>query len=179
MIVVEGKIKAKAVKGYEGRYKILENGDVVRLIKGSRNKDGNKVLKHWLDKDGYHTVTLWKDRKPKQFRVHRLVAEAFIDNPNNLPQVNHLDGNKNNNAVTNLEWVTLERNIRHAFEIGIYKRGEERGNSKLTNDEVRWIRKNYIKGSRTVGAKPLARKFGVTETCIYYIVRNITYKEVI
>ena len=179
MVVVEGKIKGKAIKGYEGRYEVTESGEVISLIKGSRNKSGYKVLKHWLDKDNYHTVTLWKNRKPKQFKVHRLVAETFIPNPNRLPQVNHIDGNKNNNAASNLEWISQEGNIRHAYDIGIYKKGEERKNSKLTNEQVKWIRENYIKGSRELGARPLARKFGVTKTCIYYIVTNKSYKEVV
>lgn len=179
MVVVEGKIKGKAVKGYEGRYEVTENGEVISLIKGARNKSGYKILKHWLEKDGYHTITLWKNRKPKQFRVHRLVAEAFIPNPSRLAQVNHIDGNKDNNAVSNLEWVSLEENIRHAYEIGIYKKGEERKESKLTNEQVKWIRENYIKGSRELGARPLARKFGVTKTCIYYIVTNKSYKGVV
>lgn len=178
-VVIEGKIKGKAINGYEGRYEVTKKGEVISLIKSSINKNGYKILKHWIDKDGYHTVSLWKNKKSKQFRVHRLVAEMFIPNIDKLPQVNHIDGNKDNNTVTNLEWISLIENIRHACNIGIYKKGEGRINSKLTNEQVKWIRENYRKGSRKLGARPLARRFGVTKTCIYYVVNNMTYKEVV
>lgn len=178
MVIVEGTIKGKAIKGYEERYRVFEDGRIVSIAKSPKNKNRNKDLKHWIDKDGYHTVSLFKNGKSKQFRVHRLVAEAFIENFNNLPQVNHIDGNKDNNSVENLEWISLQDNIRHAYKIGIYKKGEDRKNSKFTNEQVKWIRKNYIKGDKEFGSRPIARKFGVTKTCIYLLVNYKTYKEV-
>lgn len=88
----------KPVKGYEGNYEVSDDGRVF-------NTNG-KELKHYLIKRGYHVVFLFKNNKQKTKLVHRLVAEAFIPNPDNLPQVNHKDENKDNNSLSNLEWCT-------------------------------------------------------------------------
>lgn len=80
------------------------------------------ILKPVLDISGYYRVTItFKNRKQKVFPVHRLIAQTFIPNPENKPQVNHKDGNKTNNNVENLEWVTVQENIVHAFENGLNK----------------------------------------------------------
>jgi uncharacterized HNH endonuclease L245 len=73
----------------------------------------------WTDNVGYKQCNLYKDGKKKYVRVHRLVAELFVPNPNNLPQVNHIDGNKLNNHYTNLEWVNNSQNTKHAFDNGL------------------------------------------------------------
>lgn len=93
----------KDIKGYEGLYKVTNDGRVYSV----RKKD-------WLlpsSTGGYMIVNLWKDGTARAFRVHRLVAEAFIPNPHNKPQVNHLDENPSNNRMENLEWATAEENI--------------------------------------------------------------------
>ena len=96
----------KDIKGFEGLYQISDKGEVKSLIR-------NKILKLTQDKDGYLTVGL----KGKKFKVHRLVAEAFIDNPNNYPCVNHKDENKKNNSVDNLEWCSIKYNINYGNKI--------------------------------------------------------------
>lgn len=78
-----------------------------------------KILKGRLDKNGYLLVNLYKDRQSYTRKVHRLVAEAFIPNPDNKTQVNHKDGNKSNNHVINLEWSTQSENMRHAYRNGL------------------------------------------------------------
>ena len=83
------------------------------------NKQGRK--KALQDKDGYLQVQLYKNGIRSHKRVHRLVAEAFIPNPNNKPEVNHKDGNKHNNSVDNLEWVDKSENMKHAFRTGLCK----------------------------------------------------------
>ena len=96
----------KDKKYYEGRYQVSSCGRVKSLKRKNVLKE--KILKPYVDKDGYLTVALNNPRKT--FLVHRLVAEAFIPNPDNLPQVNHKDENKQNNVVSNLEWCDVKYN---------------------------------------------------------------------
>lgn len=119
----------------------------------------------------YFTVSLNKNKNRRNFGVHRLVAEAFIPNPNYFPVVNHKDGNKQNNCVENLEWVTYEENIIHAWKTGLIKkknfpRGENVSHAKLTHEQVRYIRKVFIKKDRNFGGAALARKFNVDPSTI-------------
>lgn len=104
----------KDVVGYEGLYAVTEDGRVWaypnRLHKG-------KFMKASLKK-GYPFVCLCKGSTIKQFTVHRLVAEAYLPNPDNLPQVNHIDSNKENNSVSNLEWCTASYNKQHSWDSG-------------------------------------------------------------
>ena len=97
------------IKGYEGLYKISSNGDIYSLISGKERK-----LK--IGKNGYVLVDLYKNGIGKWYRVHRLVAETFIENPNSLPIVMHLDNNKQNNHYSNLKWGTISENTKQAFD---------------------------------------------------------------
>lgn len=97
------------IEGYEGKYQI-SNLDNVKSLNYCNTKKA-KNLKHIKDKDGYLLVCLSKNGSKKLFKVHRLVAEAFLDNPNNFPQVNHKNEVKTDNRVENLEWTTREKNI--------------------------------------------------------------------
>ena len=94
--------------GFEG-YQVSSWGRI-------RNADG-QILKPYRSEKGYLKIELRKNGKGYKKRIHRLVASAFIENPQNLPQVNHKDGNKENNSVTNLEWVTDEQNKEHARKL--------------------------------------------------------------
>ena len=100
----------KDIKDYEGLYAITRNGNVWSY-------KSNKFLKPGLTKDGYNRVILCKEGKRKTNYIHRLVAEAFIPNPDNLPQVNHKDENKQNNCVNNLEWCDAKYNINYGTRI--------------------------------------------------------------
>lgn len=128
------KVKAeiwKPVPGYEDSYQISSFGNVRSVSRfvfthgGQRRGVNERFLSQHLS-NGYLTVSLWKDNKEKHFLVHRLVALAHLSNPDNLPQVNHKDGNKLNNNVDNLEWVSASENIRHAVSTSLIpNRGNE------------------------------------------------------
>lgn len=101
----------KDIKGYEGLYQISDEGQVRRILKGGRTRPVKS-------KEGslYYTVSLSKKSVYKTFSIHRLVAEHFLDRPQGTTEVNHIDGNKKNNHVSNLEWVTQHGNRVHAME---------------------------------------------------------------
>jgi hypothetical protein len=96
---------------YKNKYKVSASGEVYNLA--------GKKLKPGKDGSGYHFVFIYHNKKKKQEKVHRLVAKCFIPNHKNKPQVNHIDGNKDNNHVSNLEWVTQSENMKHAFRLGL------------------------------------------------------------
>lgn len=106
------------INGYEGRYKIGNKGTVIGISRSKDNRYKNKqwVLKQYKDRNGYMYVTLQKDKKRQTIKVHRLVAEHFVENINNYPCVNHIDSNRKNNNVSNLEWVTYKQNMEHAVK---------------------------------------------------------------
>ena len=112
------------------------------------NRKTGNALKQRLNRDGYSVVELWKENKKTVYTVHRFVAKAFIPNPDNRPCVNHKDGNKANNKVENLEWVTYSQNTIHAFELGLMKakQGEDVHNSVLTEEQVHKICQLMEKG---------------------------------
>lgn len=103
----------KDIEGYEGLYQVSNMGRVRSLDR--KDARGNRIKGTMLaggsDGKGYHTIALCRDGDVKNNLTHRLVAKAFLDNPNNLPEVNHKDEDKENNAVSNLEWCTSRYNI--------------------------------------------------------------------
>lgn len=109
----------KSVSGYEGLYEISSLGRVKSLhfkkphIVGTRRRGGP-------NNDDYWVVELTRNKSQNQYAIHRLIAIAFIYNPENKPQVNHKDGVKTNNAISNLEWNTVSENTKHAYDTGLF-----------------------------------------------------------
>jgi len=162
----------KDVVGYEDYFQISNEG---RLY----SKRTQKILKQTISKTGYYTVSTrfgGRTGVVKCFKMHRLVADAFIYNPLEKPVVNHIDGNKLNNNVGNLEWVTDSENSRHAHRTGLVKVkcGTANSNSKLSDEQVNEIRMRRANGET---CKYLGEVFGVHHMQISRIYRNISYKK--
>ena len=112
----EKKVEYRDIKGLEGLYQIGSDGSVLKI---GRCKKPHLLTTFSYTEKGYLRINVCINGKNKRYRIHRLVAQAFIPNPENKPQVNHIDGNKQNNCVGNLEWVTDEENKKHATENGL------------------------------------------------------------
>lgn len=130
------------IKGFEGYYEVSNEGQVRSVDRTILGKDGVIYPKKGKLKDLYSNinvkymqVNLYKENKSYTFYVHRLVAQAFIPNPLNLPEVNHKDGNRVNNNVSNLEWVTRLENIDHAIRTGLWKIDRALGRYDALMDE--------------------------------------------
>jgi len=166
----------KDIIDYENLYQISNIGRVKsfdQILRG-RNNSSRKIKGRILVLDisktmrnFYPKVTLVKNNVKTRVWVHRLVAQAFIPNPENKPCVNHINGIKTDNRVENLEWVTISENSKHAYKIGLitYRNphGENSGNARLTLNDVIEIR-NYL--SMGGVQKDLAKKFKVSQSQI-------------
>lgn len=114
------------VPGYEGLYKVSNMGRIVSLSRSTHNAVAKivtceKLMTSTINAGFYHVVTLTKNGEGQTFSLHRLVADLFVPNPENLPEVNHKKGDKNDNRATELEWCTKLYNMQHAFRLGLCK----------------------------------------------------------
>lgn len=158
-------------------YQISNLGRVKALEKKILYKDGRirsyseKILKLRKDRKGYYFVTLYNINSNLQLRIHRLVAEAFILNPENKPCVNHIDSNRLNNQVENLEWCTYKENTNHAIKVNrLYKPAR-----KLTEEQVNEIKNIYWYGNYS--QKDIAKVYKLKQAQISRIVNNKNWKE--
>ena len=163
------KVKLLPIKEYEGLYSVDTNGNIYSDVTSISRRKGK--LKPCL-KNGYLAVNLYKDRKVKHYYVHRLVAQTFIPNPNGFKEVNHINCDKHDNSVGNLEWCDRKHNLEHSYEHGLKRRGESHGCHKLTEKEVISIRKEYVKGDREHSLHALGEKYGVNYCTIQAIVKG-------
>lgn len=155
----------KEVFDYEGLYWVSNKGRV---------KSKRKLRKISTKKDGYLYVSLSKKGIVKTFLVHRLVAITFIQKTHKKTEVNHIDGDKTNNHVSNLEWVTSSENTKHAYMIGLQKshhvKGEKNHFNKLKKTEVINIKKEILNGSKKL--KQIAFEYNVSPSIISDIKRG-------
>ncbi len=155
----------KDIKGYEGLYKVSNLG----MVKSVRYNT-NKILSiiHNI-KTGYNSVALCYNRKRETMYIHRAIAMAFIENPDNKPHINHKNGIKNDNSINNLEWVTSSENHKHKYDVLKYKQHRR----KHTEDEVYKIREMYNNSSIT--QVKLVDIFNSNKTTINNILKNKAY----
>lgn len=168
----------KEVDNYEGIYFVSNYGNVKSVDHYPENRTGRqtgRVLKQTLCYKGYLRVGLSLNKKKFITGAHRLVAKAFIPNLNNYPQVNHINGVKNDNRVENLEWCTNSQNQIHAVKNGLCNpnHGDRHHMSKLKNEDVIKYREQY----ETIGInqQDLAKKHSISVTAINNMLRRKTY----
>lgn len=164
------------IYGYEisshGRIRSVDR--YITMKNGSRRFHKGVMRKTKFNNRGYEIVTINVEGEEKTCLIHRLVALSFIENLDNLPEVNHKDNDKSNNRLYNLEWITSEGNHRHAVIEGFRNQSGENGvNSKLTNEEVKRIR--YMYHNENYKRKDLAILFNVSMSSIGRILRRESY----
>lgn len=154
----------KHINNYEN-YMIDENGNILNL-------NTNKYLKGSIGENGYKYYRLSKNNQKKMFYAHRLVAETFINNPNNLPIVNHIDGNKLNNNIENLEWVSYSDNTKHWHNNNsINRKPTEYYSSDLPNEIWKEFQNYYISSYGRIRRKERNNLLKPSITCGYYKIR--------
>lgn len=170
----------KSIKGYEGFYQVSNKGRIKSLKR--KTIDGRSlkeiIRKLGLGFTGYYHIDLWKDNCAKTIKVHRLVAQAFIPNPDNKPQINHVNGIKSYNEVDNLEWCTARENVQHSFNklgrIKIGQKGEACHKAKLTEKQVYEI-KNLLHNTKLL-QKEIAKKYDINHRTISGIKNSVIWK---
>lgn len=168
----QSSVEWRPVVGYEGIYEVSSTG-IVRRIVGGRGGVPQRIMSIGKGRSGYPSVTLTKFNQTKAHFLHRLVAASFLGPCPDGMEVNHKDRNRANPCLSNLEYVTRSGNMKHAFENGVVpKRGEERPNAKLTEDDVRLIRSSKEK------ARVVAARYGINLGTVYDIRLRRTWRHV-
>lgn len=171
----------KDIKGYNGFYQVSDLGNIRSIDRISYHpRFGDMILRgrdknQSSDKDGYKTIGLCIKGKTTTFRVHRLVALHFISNSENKPEINHKNGNKQNNAKSNLEWNTTIENIRHSIKTGLANRnGSGNGRAVLCENDVLEIRDN-CKGMKVY---EISKMYNVNWTTIKRILTRESWRHI-
>lgn len=173
----------KDIKGYEGLYQISSLGRVKSYPRKYYSywrktyiNYNEKILKPLIrsknKNNNYFYCDLYINKKSKHYNIHRLIAIAFIPNPDNKPCINHIDGNKQNNNISNLEWCTIEENNKHALNNGLILREEKHPMHKLNNKQVIEIRNM----KDVFSTKEISKIYNVTKDTINNILSRKNWK---
>ena len=157
----------RPVVGYEGHYEVSDRGQLRRIWQ-CRGTRAGRISGGTVNKGGYVIVTLSRDNHKEMSMLHRIVAQAFIGpRPDDRHEINHKDGNKRNNAVTNLEWVTRSQNNQHAYDTGL--RGPRNKGRRLTREQAIIIR------TSTLSTLELAQQFGITRNLVTRVQTGVAW----
>jgi hypothetical protein len=160
----------KDVPTFSGRYEASETGEI-------RHATTKHIRKQRINKFGYCQINISRNDgtgKSNTVLVHKLIAETFIPNPDNLPEINHINGVKSDNRVENLEWCTRSENQIHAYKMGLsyVYHGEEHPKAKFTNEQAHQVKQMYNNG---ISQQKIADFFHVSQTTIGRILRGKRY----
>ena len=162
-------MKSKEINIYGIVYTVLENGDVY---------NGKRKITQRPNEDGYACFTAGKKNCRVSIRTHSIVGKLFVDNPDNLSELDHLDNNRMNPNANNLEWVTHQENVKRVKEKGSYNGryiGEKNPKAKLNADIVKNIRKDFVNG---LTQNKISKKYNVPWSTVHNIVTYQTWKHV-
>lgn len=159
--------------------RIRRCNSLIPIVNSVRYADYNriatsKIMKQRINNHGYLTVNLTKERYSCPRYVHRLIASAFVLNPDKKPQVNHINGIKHDNRIENLEWCTHLENHQHAADIGLMPTGENHHGAMLTEDDIKFIREKYVHGN----APAIAEILGIHRSTVLQIYHRKTWTHI-
>lgn len=169
----------KDISGFEGLYQVSSYGRILSIKRSNLTSEGLHGFLCGTSVNGknYLQVNLRSNGNNKTRKIHRFVAETFIPNPKNLPTVNHIDGNKRNNFVDNLEWASYQYNMDHAVDNGlINQRGKNHSQAKLTVEQVLAIRDLYSRES--LNYSEIAKIFNTDHKVVSRIIRGIGWVDI-
>ena len=171
----------KDIPGYEGLYQASTLGNIRSLDKivpkwnkPYKRKVKGKILKKNLINGGYLAISLHKNKEQKSYKISRLIAKTFIPNPNNKPEVNHINSIRTDDRVSNLEWCTRSENMLHSYKYGNNTQvGSNNASSKLTDEKVIKMRSMYK--TKKYKQKELAKIFNVSKITAHNVLRHKTW----